>query len=74
MRIVEWKEEAMRQANVAETLKIQLVSRLDDITTRIITLRKDAKSESNLDILNCILNRISIYEEEKRWIKSVLNL
>ena len=74
MRIVKWKEEAMKQAGAAGTLKIQLASRLDDITTRIITLRKDAESEADPNILPCILNRISIYEEEKRWIKSVLNL
>lgn len=74
MRIVEWKEEAMKQASAAGTLKIQLASRLDDITTRIITLRKDAESEADPNILYCILNRISIYEEEKRWIKSVLNM
>lgn len=72
MRIVDWKEEAQKQASAAGTLRIQLATRLDDVTTRLFCLRRQAETTEDHDILTCILNRISFYEEEKRWIQSLL--
>ena len=73
MKIIDWKVEAQKQASAAGTLKIKIAFRLDDINTRLTTLKRDATIESDVNILNCILNRISILEEEKRWLESILN-
>ena len=72
MRIVDWKEEAQKQASAAGDLKIQLAIRLSDIVARIHSLNKQATNTEDPNMLTCILNRISFYEEEKRWIQSVL--
>ena len=40
MRIVEWKEEAMKQASAAGELKIKIATRLIEVTTRIYALKK----------------------------------
>ena len=44
MKIIDWKEEAQKQASAAGTLKIKLAFRLDDINTRLITLKKILQS------------------------------
>ena len=73
MKIIDWKEEAQKQASAAGILKIKLAFRLDDINTRLIALKKDIAVELDPNILYCTLNRISILEEEKRWLESILN-
>ena len=72
MKEINWKEEAQKHASDAGTLKIQLASRLDDITTRIFCLKQQAVNTEDRNILTCILNRIGFYEDERRWIHSVL--
>lgn len=72
MKIIDWKEEAQKHASVAGTLKMQLAARLDNLTSRLIVLRGEAASENDTNMLCCIMNKISIYEEEKRWIQSLL--
>lgn len=72
MRIVEWKEEAMKQASAAGELKIKIATRLSEVATRIYALKKQAGDTEDVNMLTCILNRISFYEEEKRWLQSLL--
>lgn len=72
MRIVEWKEEAQKQASLAGEIKIKIATRLSDVTTRIYALKKQAVDTEEVNMLTCILNRISFYEEEKRWLQSLL--
>ena len=72
MRIVEWKEEAMKQASSAGELKIKIATRLSEVATRIYALKKQAGDTEEVNMLTCILNRISFYEEEKRWLQSLL--
>lgn len=72
MKIIDWKEEAQKQASAAGELKIKIATRLSDVTSRIYDLKKQAGSTEEVNMLTCILNRISFYEEEKRWLQSLL--
>lgn len=72
MKIIDWKEEAQKQASAAGELKIKIATRLSDVTSRIYDLKKQAGETEEVNMLTCILNRISFYEEEKRWLQSLL--
>ena len=71
MKEMNWKEEARKQASAAGEIKIKIAFRLSEINSRLLSLRKDVEAEEDPNIIYCILNRISIYEEEKRWLKSI---
>ena len=73
MKIIDWKEEAQKQAIAAGELKIKIAIRLSDVTSRIYDLKKQAGDTEEVNMLICILNRISLYKEEKRWLESILN-
>ena len=73
MKTIDWKQEAQIHAADAGTLKIKLKERELDLNDRIVLLKGEISKIGDSNIIYCILNRISMYEEEIRWIKSLLN-
>lgn len=73
MNAMDWKKEAQTNAAEAGELKIKLKEREMDLNDRIVLLKGEISKIGDSNIIYCILNRISMYEEEIRWIKSLLN-
>lgn len=73
MKTIDWKQEAQTHAAEAGELKIKLKEREMDLNDRIVLLKGEMGKIGDSNIIYCILNRISMYEEEIRWIKSLLN-
>ena len=73
MNAMDWKKEAQTHAAEAGELKIKLKEREMDLNDRIVLLKGEISKIGDSNIIYCILNRISMHEEEIRWIKSLLN-
>lgn len=73
MKIVDWKEEAQKNAAAAGEFRIKLCCRLDELKTRYRNLQKEAIDSDDYNQMQCILNRLSFINEEIAWLEGVLD-
>ena len=73
MKIVDWKEEAQKNAAAAGEFRIKLRCRLDELKTRYRNLQKEVIDSDDYNQMQCILNRLSFINEDIAWLEGILD-